>query len=164
MDRISRRVPRTLRSRIRIRFEISVETRLAASSAAETGRARLDGNIRWRGGASAPHGHICTKHRLPASEPTWHCLNSRKAVIVILLSGFLSTTDSKEWRGNQVPPRYRKSCIRLPAFLIMRFPSGNLSTTRGLSIWKRSRNPHFCADRSAYPSGADPFPKRPLPD
>ena len=47
-------------------------------------------------------------------EPTWHCLNSRKPVIVILLSGFLSTTESKEWRGNQVLPPSRKSCIRFP--------------------------------------------------
>src|SRR5712671_5315885 len=40
--------------------------------------------------------YFCTR------EPTWHCLNSRKPVIVILLSGFLSTTDSTGWRGNQV--------------------------------------------------------------
>jgi len=95
------------------------------------------------------------------NEPTWDCLNSRKPVIVILLSGFLSTTDSKEWRGNQVPPRYRKSCIRFPAFLSTGLPSVSPSTTHGLSIWKRSKNPHFCADKSESPSGADHFPKGP---
>ena len=96
-----------------------------------------------------------------ASEPTWHCLNSRKPVIVILLSGFLSTTDSKEWRGNQVLPRYRKSCIRFPTqFLSTRLPSASLSTTHGSSIWKRSRNPHFCAGKSASPSAADRSTKR----
>src|SRR6266446_10898993 len=66
----------------------------------------------------------------PAPEPTWHCLNSRKPVIVILLSGFLSTTDSKEWRGNQVPPRYRKICIRFPTMLLsIGLPTVSPSTT-----------------------------------
>src|SRR5260370_18704564 len=111
---------------------------------------------RWTAGGGCPYASIAA----PASEPTWHCLNSRKPVIVILLSGFLSTTDSREWRGNQVPPRYRKSCIRFPAFLSTRLASVSPSTTHGLSISKRSRNLHFSADKSESPSGADPFPKR----
>src|SRR5260370_10127714 len=111
---------------------------------------------RWTAGGGCPYASIAA----PASEPTWHCLNSGKPVIVILLSGFLSTTDSREWRGNQVPPRYRKSCIRFPAFLSMGLASVSPSTTHGLAISKRSRNLPFCADKSQSRSGADPLPQR----
>src|SRR5260370_12797923 len=111
---------------------------------------------RWTAGVGCPYASIAA----PASEPTWHCLNSRKPVIVILLSGFLSTTDSREWRGNQVPPRYRKSCIRFPAFLSTRLASVSPSTTHGLSISQRSRHLHFGAAKNGTRSGADHFPKR----
>src|ERR1700693_75443 len=127
-----------------------------APSLREIGSGRLPRFARWTAGGGCPYASIAA----PASEPTWHFLNSRKPVIVILLSGFLSTTDSREWRGNQVPPRYRKSCIRFPAFLSTRLASVSPSTTHGLSISKRSRNLHFCADKSESRSGADHFPKR----
>jgi len=96
-----------------------------------------------------------------SSEPTSHCLNSRKPVIVNLLSGFLSTTDSNEWRGNQVLPPSRKSCIR---FLVT-FPSVTLlgvspSTTRVSSTSKPSRSLLSFEDRSESRSVADLSPKK----
>src|SRR5260370_12265469 len=127
-----------------------------APSLREIASGRLPSFARWTTGGGGPYASIAAL----AAEPTWDCLNSRKPVIVILLSGFLSTTDSKEWRGNQVPLRYRKSCIRFPAILSIGLPSASPSTTHGSLISKRSRNPHFCADKSESRSGADHFPKR----